>query len=71
MESTKEIDSYFPEALRERVLNFVQFNRTSRMDDLGTCNIQRRTNFSLTQYVRSESSIRSMPGSPHPLERLY
>lgn len=34
MESTKEIDSYFPEALRERVLNFVQFNRTSRMDDL-------------------------------------
>ena len=62
MESTKEIDSYFPEALRERVLNFVQFNRTSRMDDLGTYNIQRRTNFSLTQYVHSESSIRSMPG---------
>lgn len=34
MESTKEIDSYFPEALRERVLNFVQFQNTPRMDDL-------------------------------------
>lgn len=36
MDATKEIDSYFPEALRERVLNFVQFRNTPRMDDLGS-----------------------------------
>lgn len=34
-EAAEEIDSIFPEGLRSRVLNFVQFRTTSRMDDLG------------------------------------
>ncbi|KAF2277796.1 uncharacterized protein EI97DRAFT_374129 [Westerdykella ornata] len=34
-ETSKEIDSIFPEALRARVLQFVQFRNTPRMDDLG------------------------------------
>jgi hypothetical protein len=35
-EAVKEIDSIFPEGLRSRVLEFVQFRNTARMDDLGT-----------------------------------
>jgi hypothetical protein len=34
-EAVKEIDSIFPEGLRSRVLEFVQFRNTARMDDLG------------------------------------
>lgn len=34
-EASREIDSIFPDALRSRVLHFVQFRTTSRMDDLG------------------------------------
>lgn len=34
-EAVKEIDSIFPEGLRSRVLEFVQFSNTARMDDLG------------------------------------
>ncbi|KAF2803453.1 uncharacterized protein BDZ99DRAFT_526382 [Mytilinidion resinicola] len=34
MDTVKEIDSFFPEALRSRMLHYVQFQRTSRMDDL-------------------------------------
>ncbi|KAF2003169.1 glycosyltransferase family 57 protein [Amniculicola lignicola CBS 123094] len=34
MEVSKEIDSTFPEGLRSRVLEFVQFQNTARMDDL-------------------------------------
>ncbi|KAF2686344.1 glycosyltransferase family 57 protein [Lentithecium fluviatile CBS 122367] len=33
-EASKEIDSIFPEGLRSRVLEFVQFRNTARMDDL-------------------------------------
>jgi alpha-1,3-glucosyltransferase len=35
MEAAKEINSIFPEGLRARVLDFVQFKNTARMDDLG------------------------------------
>jgi hypothetical protein len=35
-EASQEIDSIFPEGLRSRVLEFVQFEITPRMDDLGT-----------------------------------
>jgi alpha-1,3-glucosyltransferase len=45
MEASREINSIFPEALRSRVLEFVQFRNTARMDDLG-------------QYIR-DSSIES------------
>jgi hypothetical protein len=34
-EASQEIDSIFPEGLRLRVLEFVQFEITPRMDDLG------------------------------------
>ncbi|KAF2015517.1 glycosyltransferase family 57 protein [Aaosphaeria arxii CBS 175.79] len=34
MEASKEINSIFPEGLRSRVLEFVQFRNTARMDDL-------------------------------------
>ncbi|KAF2270098.1 hypothetical protein CC78DRAFT_574215 [Lojkania enalia] len=34
MEASKEINSIFPEGLRSRVLTFVQFQNTARMDDL-------------------------------------
>ena len=34
-EASREIDSIFPDALRSRVLHYVQFLTTSRMDDLG------------------------------------
>lgn len=34
-EVSQEIDSIFPEGLRSRVLDFVQFEITPRMDDLG------------------------------------
>ena len=34
-ESSKEINSILPEALRSRVLEHVQFQSTARMDDLG------------------------------------
>lgn len=34
-EASKEINSIFPESLRARVLEFVQFRNTARMDDLG------------------------------------
>lgn len=34
-EASQEIDSIFPEGLRSRVLEFVQFEITPRMDDLG------------------------------------
>jgi hypothetical protein len=34
-EASKEINSIFPEGLRSRVLHFVQFMNTPRMDDLG------------------------------------
>lgn len=34
-EALREIDSIFPDALRSRILHFVQFRTTSRMDDLG------------------------------------
>lgn len=34
-EAAQEIDSIFPEGLRARVLEFVQFENTPRMDDLG------------------------------------
>lgn len=34
-EASREIDSIFPDALRSRVLHFVQFRTTPRMDDLG------------------------------------
>lgn len=34
-EASKEINSIFPEGLRARVLEFVQFRNTNRMDDLG------------------------------------
>lgn len=34
-EASKEINSIFPEGLRSRVLEFVQFQNTARMDDLG------------------------------------
>jgi alpha-1,3-glucosyltransferase len=34
-EASKEINSILPEALRSRVLDYVQFQTTSRMDDLG------------------------------------
>jgi hypothetical protein len=34
-EAAKEINSIFPEGLRARVLEFVQFHNTARMDDLG------------------------------------
>ena len=34
-EASREIDSIFPDALRSRVLHFVQFLTTPRMDDLG------------------------------------
>ena len=34
-EASREIDSIFPDALRSRILHFVQFMTTSRMDDLG------------------------------------
>lgn len=34
-EAVKEIDSIFPEVLRSRVLEYVQFRNTARMDDLG------------------------------------
>lgn len=34
-ESSKEINSILPEALRSRVLEYVQFQSTARMDDLG------------------------------------
>jgi hypothetical protein len=35
-EASKEINSILPEALRSRILEYVQFDTTSRMDDLGT-----------------------------------
>jgi hypothetical protein len=35
MEASKEINSIFPEGLRSRVLHYVQFMNTPRMDDLG------------------------------------
>jgi hypothetical protein len=35
-EASKEINSIFPEGLRSRVLHYVQFMNTPRMDDLGT-----------------------------------
>lgn len=35
MEASKEINSIFPEGLRARVLEYVQFKNTARMDDLG------------------------------------
>jgi alpha-1,3-glucosyltransferase len=34
-EASKEINSIFPDGLRARVLEFVQFKNTARMDDLG------------------------------------
>lgn len=34
-EASREINSIFPEGLRSRVLEFVQFENTARMDDLG------------------------------------
>jgi hypothetical protein len=34
-EASKEINSILPEALRSRVLEYVQFQTTSRLDDLG------------------------------------
>ena len=34
-EASEEIDSIFPEGLRARGLEFVQFRTTARMDDLG------------------------------------
>lgn len=34
MEASKEVKSIFPEGLRARVLQFVQFRNTARMDDL-------------------------------------
>jgi hypothetical protein len=34
-EASKEINSILPEALRSRILEYVQFDTTSRIDDLG------------------------------------
>lgn len=51
-EASQEIDSIFPEGLRSRVLEFVQFEITPRMDDLGKCrdsHLQCSTNFASSQ----------------------
>jgi len=37
-EASKEINSILPDALRSRILEYVQFETTGRMDDLGKCN---------------------------------
>lgn len=56
-EAAEEIDSIFPEGLRSRVLEYVQFQTTARMDDLGMfvtgCDAWHIANF-----YHSESSLR-------------
>lgn len=48
MEASREINSIFPEGLRSRVLQFVQFRNTARMDDLGRCQSSNISAFKVT-----------------------
>jgi hypothetical protein len=52
MEASKEINSIFPEALRSRVLEFVQFRNTARMDDLGESSLNLELRAKLTDFSK-------------------
>jgi len=43
--SSATIENMFPEALREQILQKVQFSTTSRMDELGKCHLLNVTAF--------------------------
>jgi hypothetical protein len=54
-EASKEINSILPEALRSRVLDYVQFQTTSRMDDLGK--LPRTVSYIIADIIFSERCI--------------
>lgn len=56
VEASKEVKTNFPEYMRKRVLEFVQFENTARMDDLGE-SVASRTKSKSANIVSSQSCL--------------